>query len=1387
MNKKNGVMATLLETFRAHDGKRSDKWLANIAAYERLFAPYRDRPVRILEIGIQNGGSLEIWSKFFPNAVAIIGCDIDKKCRDLTYDDPRISVVVGDVNEPAVFEKVSSICSEFDIIIDDGSHVSGDIIRAFAKFFPVVSVGGMFIAEDLHCSYWADYQGGLEYPGSSLNFFRRLADLTNKEHWGGALTAADSLSYFSELYDCSFDEMPLLGVAEVSFMNSLAVVVRDTPEKRALGPRLVVGPDAQVRDLSLGLDGMVCPESPQNENAYGPASLRRETLNDIIAQRDATIATRDATIATREKELRDIANDLNALKREHSALNIQRQRLVDDDSALRRDLAHARSRALRIWLEYLTHKALLKLSASRLPLASRTRDRFARSAAKRDPDRSLKDPNPISGKPAKTRTVRQSNLRRLAFHKSGKPRGWFRAIALENPGGEVRSFFRRAFYKKNGDLRPDVAAYMTFSQNYGMSGLPRDPEEVARTLFANQQAELTPAAAETMIAKLPYQPLVSIIMPVYNTPIEWLSRAVESLQEQYYANWELCVVDDCSPNEDQRRLLREMAKDDPRIRLAVMPANGGISAASNLALKMARGEFVALVDHDDEITPDALLRVMEAINSNPDTDFLYTDECKICDTSDRRLFHFMLKPDWSPEIMFNSMLTGHLTVYRTVLVHQIGGFRSDYDFSQDYDLALRMAEVSRNVIHVERILYLWRAISGSAASGGKDFARETNIAALSDALVRREINGTAEIEGHANRVRLTLPTEGARVSIVIPSDSTKNLRLALDAIRDGTDYNDYEVCVVCNSEVAIELERDYADWVPAKFVRYDKPYNFSDKCNAGAEAAEGDIVVFYNDDVFPIGRDWIERLIEYLWIPGVGATSPQLLYQNGAIQYSGMISGTPGIAGTAFHQLPVDHCDTFLSLNRMVRNISVLSGACCAMRRELFLRVGGFDHVNTPDGHSDLDLSYKILEAGLRCVYTPYALLTHIGNHSWNSKPRKYKADIFCLKRWGRYLSRDRYFTPSMCKVLYHDFTFDYRIHAAGIDPTQIYTGPDVLFVSHEMTHTGAPHMLLEAAKTVKAAGGFPVVVTPADGPLRAAFEQEGIVVIIDASVATHHFLFERFARNFDVAVVNTSVLGIVAEQLAAIPTLRTLWWLHESQMLSKQLADVPAPIWDHVTAVCVSSYASSFLPEGVSSQILLNGLPDHAAQILPSPTIKPDGKLTFLLMGTIETRKGQDIFVEAILRLPEAVRADCNFVMVGKLWPGNVPFWERLAAKINVHPEISYLGDMTHDEALALIAACDILVSSSRDDAFSLVCVEAMQFGKPLIISDHVGVSEVLNEHASFVFPSGDVMALSDCITRAHLSREHLPIMGTAARKIYEEKLTDVKFARNFMELVGK
>lgn len=914
----------------------------------------------------------------------------------------------------------------------------------------------------------------------------------------------------------------------------------------------------------------------------------------------------------------------------------------------------------------------------------------------------------------------------------------------------------------------------------------RDARKLALDNFLRQQKELCTFSAPKLIANLAHQPLVSIIMRVYDAPVRCLRRSVESLQEQYYGHWELCAVVDFSTSDALRNLIKEMAKDDPRIRVTKMTPESGVSDSLNHALAMVTGAFVTLVGENDEITPDALLRIIVAINDHPEADFLYSDECRIDDTPTRGLFDFALKPDWSPEIMLNFMVTGNLSVYRTALLRQVNGFRQTYDFSHNYDVALRMSEVARSVVHVERILYLQRALECIAPECRKNSTHEMNRSVLADALERRGIPATVEIESHANRVQMILPETGVRVSIIIPSDSVENLRLALDALRYGSDYNDYEVRVVCNSAVADELELDYHDWAPANFVRYDKLYNFSDKCNTGAVSAEGDIVVFYNDDVYPIGRDWIERLIELLWIPGVGAVSPQLLYQNGTIQYAGMISGVPGLIGTAFHGFPSGHTDEYLSMNRLVRNISVLSGACCAIRRDLFLQIGGFDAENTPDGHSDFDLSCKIRDAGYRCVYTPYSLLNHIGNGSWNVHKKKQKADIFCLKRWGRYISRDPYFTNSMRQTLYSDFPYDYHIYAEYIDPSTEYTGPDVLFVSHELTHTGAPHMLLVAARAVKEAGGFPVVVSPTDGPLRSTLVEAGIAVIIDASVSMNHFLFERFARNFDLAVVNTSSLRHVVEQLAAISGLPLLWWLHESKALANTLNDVAPIVWERAQAICVSSYAQSYLPKGIQSRILFNGLPDYSKQIIPMDAIFAREKLVFLVLGTIEPRKGQDIFVAAILGLPEVVRSHCRFIIAGKIWPEFEMFSSKIFDVMKYSPEIEYAGDVTAKEALSLIADCDILVSCSRDDAFPLVVIESALMSKPTIMSDHVGAREVFGKTCSFSFPSDDADALRDRILEAYENADRLVSMGHAARQTYEEKLTEAEFASNFMSLVN-
>ena len=258
----------LISLYERHQGKVSDRWLAYLQGYERLFAPWRTRALNLLEIGIQNGGSLEIWSQFFPQARTLVGCDIDTGCGFLQYEDPRIHVVVGDICAEETEQKIAALSSEWDIVIDDGSHVSSHIVTAFARYFPRVRTGGIFVAEDLHCSYWQKYEGGLSDPFSSLSFFKLLSDIVNFEHWGVATTRAQYLARFSRRYRCQFDESVLAQIHSVEFTNSRCVIHKRDAEDNVLGARQVVGMVGQVAPDTLKLAGSESVPPNQSKNPW---------------------------------------------------------------------------------------------------------------------------------------------------------------------------------------------------------------------------------------------------------------------------------------------------------------------------------------------------------------------------------------------------------------------------------------------------------------------------------------------------------------------------------------------------------------------------------------------------------------------------------------------------------------------------------------------------------------------------------------------------------------------------------------------------------------------------------------------------------------------------------------------------------------------------------------------------------------------------------------------------------------------------------------------------------------------------------------------------------------------------------------------------------------
>jgi len=398
------------------------------------------------------------------------------------------------------------------------------------------------------------------------------------------------------------------------------------------------------------------------------------------------------------------------------------------------------------------------------------------------------------------------------------------------------------------------------------------------------------------------RPKISLLIPLVDPPAKFLDELFASIVAQTYDNWEACVVDGGSKNRDTIDSLARWMKTDARIRSQRFEVNLGISENTNHALRVATGDFVALADHDDTLASFAFYELAAAIRRRPAADIFYSDEDRLRESGERAKPFF--KPEWSPELLYSFMYVGHLSAYRRELAIALGGFRQEFDLSQDYDFALRATERAREIVHIPHVLYHWREHDASGASGGKPEARKTNIAALVDAVKRRGLDAEVLEFPTANRVHMCL-RKALRVSVIIPTDSLARAEKCARDLPAATGYPDAEFIIVTSSELIDQL-RTLTEPISsqARFVAFDAPFNFSAKCNAGAEAASGDRIIFLNDDVESGQRDWIENIIEPLQNQEVGAVAPKLLYATGRIQHAGLVTGVRGLVGTAMHQWP---------------------------------------------------------------------------------------------------------------------------------------------------------------------------------------------------------------------------------------------------------------------------------------------------------------------------------------------------------------------------------------------------------------------------------------------------------------------------------------------------
>ncbi len=901
-------------------------------------------------------------------------------------------------------------------------------------------------------------------------------------------------------------------------------------------------------------------------------------------------------------------------------------------------------------------------------------------------------------------------------------------------------------------------------------------------------AEFPEAVWRERVRALPRRPLISIIMPVYRTPEVWLRRAVQSIRSQFYDDWELWMIDDGSGDRAFARLLGELRAADSRIHVLAQPHNRGIAAASNVGVASCGGEFIALCDHDDELTPDALYWVAETLAGAPQTDIIYSDEDKI-DTANLCSEPF-LKPDFSPELLLNYMYPGHLTVYRKSLVQQLGGFRSEFDLSQDYDLMLRAVEATGEIAHIPRVLYHWRKLPESAAGGGKPHARLSNVAALQSALDRRGIAATAVALPTANRVVFTSPAT-PRVSLIIPSDSEVNIDQALASIHEHTDYAELEIIVVTNSGLADKLEGRWQADSRVRFQRFDKPFNFSLKCNEGVAVATGEVVVFFNDDVRPLDRGWITALIEYLALPGVGAVAPKLLYENGTVQHAGLVTGVRGLVGTAFHCQPAESLIHF-NFAQLVRDVSALSGACLAMRRSLFNELGGYDAENTPINHSDVDLCFRIRERGLRCVYTPYATLLHIGHLSLREldkkdkrakkkeRPRKDKSNLYLLKRWAGYTGSDPYYTGPMRGLLYRDSPGPICIYGNN-DSRPYPLGVHALFVTHELTDSGAPLVLFYAVQAFVARGGFATVLSPSDGPFRERFSALGVPVICDSLALSAPESSRGLLAGFDVVVANTiESWPLVA--LAEKEQVPTIWYVHESAYIDYKAARVPGfrAALRRAPNLIVGSYRSLKYCQRLNprTRVFSYGVEEFAQPVAAQ------SKLIVAVLGAIEPRKGQDVLARAVQALPESYRQRAEFWIVGRtILPSLLEELQRLSAEL---PCLRIVGPVSLERYREIMLTSDIIVCPSRDDTLPLVTLDALGCGKALVLSDTTGTVDFMTAGVhGLVFKSEDAAQLAQCLQRLLDDPALRQRLGQAGRELFLEHFSLAGFGPRFVELM--
>ncbi|MBI2040304.1 glycosyltransferase family 2 protein [Candidatus Microgenomates bacterium] len=537
--------------------------------------------------------------------------------------------------------------------------------------------------------------------------------------------------------------------------------------------------------------------------------------------------------------------------------------------------------------------------------------------------------------------------------------------------------------------------------------------------------------------KFKYQPKISIITPTFNTPEKFLRDCIESVLNQSYFNWELCICDDASTNSNVKKIIKNYAKKDSRIKYIFRETNGHISEASNSALSLATGEFIAFLDHDDLLWPNALFEIVKILNKNPWLDFIYSDEDKLDEDGKIHLEPFF-KPDWSPDYLRSINYITHLSVIRKLLINKVGGFRRGFEGAQDWDLFLRVSRQTSKISHISKILYSWRksplsSASEKSISNIKNFAFKIQKKVLEDDMVARGYKGKVISTKYLGLWRVKYNILGKPlVSIIIPTkDNFYYLNSCLELILTKTSYPNYQLIIVDGGSKDKKIWDLYKviqkKHQKTKIIKWTQDFNFSSVCNFGERFSDGEYLLFLNDDTQIKSNDWIESMLEHAQREEVGSVGVKLLFPNNRIQHAGIVLGIAGglvrkgVAGHPFKNFYDKKINAgYSKIVDAIRNCSAVTAACLMISKDKFRKVGGFDP-KFKIAFNDVDFGLRILEKDLLNLYTPFTVLFHHESVSvgkvgeGNRDAKEFLNEVRLMhQRWGERLLRDPYYNVNL-------------------------------------------------------------------------------------------------------------------------------------------------------------------------------------------------------------------------------------------------------------------------------------------------------------------------------------------------------------------------------------